>query len=130
MKYTIEKNIFIPKVLVHKRCVKQLRIVCGITSAGASPYHQKIMDSNGRHTSASSITTNGQPSILNKNQKNENQQQNGTNEIIGRHRPSGASVMNARDPMTKQKMSNICEPGPLKRAQGRDNIENFESTLI
>jgi hypothetical protein len=84
------------------------------------------MDSNGRHTSASSITTNGQPSILNKNQKNENQQQNGTNEIIGRHRPSGASVMNARDPMTKQKMSNICEPGPLKRAQGRDNIEDFE----
>jgi len=37
---------------------------------------------------------------------------------MDRHRPSGASAINARDPMSKQKMSNICEPGPLKRAQG------------
>ena len=43
---------------------------------------------------------------------------NGSNEKITRHRPTGASVMNARDPMSKQKMSNIYEPGPLKRAQG------------
>lgn len=43
---------------------------------------------------------------------------NGVNEQIDRHRPAGASVMNARDPMSKQKMSNICEPGPLKRTQG------------
>ncbi|CAF4611601.1 unnamed protein product, partial [Rotaria magnacalcarata] len=104
------------RVLVHKRCVKLLRIVCGITPIASSPYHPKIMDSNGRHASGSSIT-NGQQSMSNK-KPNENQQQNGTIDKIGRHRPSGASVMNARDPMTKQKMSNICEPGPLKRAQG------------
>jgi hypothetical protein len=55
--------------------------------------------------------------ILNKKQ-NENQQQNGTNEKIARHRPSGASAMNTKDPMAKQKMSSIYEPGPLKRAQG------------
>ncbi len=42
---------------------------------------------------------------------------------MDRHRPSGASAMNARDPMSKQKMSNISEPGPLKRAQGRKNLE-------
>jgi hypothetical protein len=96
--------------------VKQLRIVCGTISESVSPHHPKIMDSNGRHTSGSSIT-NGQTSTSNKKQ-NENQQQNGTSEKIARHRPSGASVMNARDPMTKQKMTNICEPGPLKRAQG------------
>jgi hypothetical protein len=105
------------KVLVHKRCVKQLRIVCGTTSTSSSPHQPKNMDSNGRHTSGSNLSTNGQPIIVNKKQ-NDNPQQNGTNEKIGRHRPSGASVMNARDPMTKQKMSNICEPGPLKRAQG------------
>ena len=75
------------------------------------------MDSNGRHSSGSNLTTNGQQMIVNK-KPNDNQQQNGMNEKIGRHRPTGASVMNARDPMTKQKMSNICEPGPLKRAQG------------
>ncbi len=75
------------------------------------------MDSNGRHTSVSSTTTNGQQIVLNKKQ-NENQQQNGTNEKIARHRPTGSSVMNTRDPMAKQKMSSIGEPGPLKRAQG------------
>ncbi len=76
------------------------------------------MDSNGRHTSVSSTptTTNGQQMIASK-KPNEHQQQNGTNEKITRHRPAGASVMNARDPMAKQKMSNIYEPGPLKRAQ-------------
>jgi hypothetical protein len=37
---------------------------------------------------------------------------------MDRHRPSGVSVMNVKDPMSKQKMSNICEPGPLKRTQG------------
>ncbi len=42
---------------------------------------------------------------------------------MDRHRPSGASAMNVRDPMSKQKMSDICEPGPLKRAQG---IESFQ----
>lgn len=104
------------QILVHKRCAKQLRIVCGTTSTGSSPYHPKIMDSNGRHSS----TSNGQSTtamVMNKKSQ-ENQQQNGTNEKIARHRPAGASVMNARDPMSKQKMSNICEPGPLKRAQG------------
>jgi hypothetical protein len=101
-------------VLVHKRCVKQLRIVCGTTSTGSSPYHPKIMDSNGRHSS-----TNNEQSTSTLNKKSTDiQQPNGTNEKIARHRPSGASVMNARDPMSKQKMSNICEPGPLKRAQG------------
>ena len=75
------------------------------------------MDSNGRHSSGSHLTTNGQQMIVNK-KSNDNQQQNDMNDKIGRHRPTGASVMNARDPMTKQKMSNICEPGPLKRAQG------------
>jgi hypothetical protein len=45
------------------------------------------------------------------------------NEQMDRHRPSGASVMNARDPMSKQKMSNICEPGPLKRAQGMESFQ-------
>ena len=39
-------------------------------------------------------------------------------EPMDRHRPTGASATNARDPMSKQKMSNIGEPGPLKRAQG------------
>ncbi|CAF2728782.1 unnamed protein product [Rotaria sp. Silwood2] len=112
------------QVLVHKRCVKQLRIVCGTTSAGSSPHHPKIMDSNGRHTSVSSITINGQQLLSNK-KLNENQQQNGATDKIGRHRPAGASVMNARDPMTKQKMSNICEPGPLKRAQGIVNNNNL-----
>ncbi|CAF4012752.1 unnamed protein product, partial [Rotaria sp. Silwood1] len=99
------------KVLVHKRCVKRLCIVCGTTSAGSSPHHPKMMDSNGRYTSTGSITTNGQQLLSNK-KSNENQQQNGTMDKIGRHRPAGASVMNARDPMTKQKMSSICEPGP------------------
>jgi hypothetical protein len=42
---------------------------------------------------------------------------------MDRHRPSGASAMNVRDPMSKQKMSDICEPGPLKRAQG---IRSFQ----
>lgn len=97
--------------------MKLLRIVCGTTAIGTSPHHPKIMDSNGRHTSTTGPTTNGQQSVSNKKQ-NENQQQNGTLEKIGRHRPAGASVMNARDLMTKQKMSNIGEPGPLKRAQG------------
>ena len=106
------------QVLVHKRCVKQLRIVCGTTSAGSSPHHGKIIDSNGRHVSANPAV-NGQSTILSNKKFNENQQQNGTKEKIDRHRPSGASVMNARDPMSKQKMSNIYEPGPLKRAQGR-----------
>jgi hypothetical protein len=78
------------------------------------------MDSNGRHTSVNSTTTNGQQMMSNKKQ-NENQQQNGTNEKIARHRPTGASAMNARDPMAKQKMSSIGEPGPLKRAQGKLN---------
>jgi hypothetical protein len=76
------------------------------------------MDSNGRHPSGSNLTTNGQQMIVNKKPNDTTQQQNGTNEKIGRHRPTGASVMNARDPMTKQKMTNIYEPGPLKRAQG------------
>ncbi len=91
---------------MHKRCVKQLRIVCGTTS----PQHSKLIDSNGRHPIAG----------------------NGTTEQIDRHRPAGASVMNARDPMSKQKMSNICEPGPLKRAQGipRFHIDNKTLNLI
>jgi hypothetical protein len=105
------------KVLVHKRCVKQLRIVCAASSIDSSPHAPKIMDSNGRHASTSSITTNGQQKILNKKQ-HENQQQNGTKEKIARHRPAGASVMNARDLTAKQKMSSVYEPGPLKRAQG------------
>lgn len=79
--------------MVHKRCVKQLRIVCGTT---ISPQHAKLIDTNGRHPIAG----------------------NGHTESIDRHRPSGASVTNARDPMTKQKMSTISEPGPLKRTQG------------
>jgi hypothetical protein len=79
------------------------------------------MGSDGRHTSASSLTTNGKEMILNKKQ-NENQQQNGTKEKITRHRPSGGSVMTTRDPMAKQKISDICEPGPLKRAQGILNL--------
>jgi hypothetical protein len=89
------------KVLVHKRCVKQLRIVCGTTS----PQHSKLSDSNGRYTSASSST---------------NGQQNGATEQLDRHRSSGASAMNARDLVSKQKVSNIGEPGPLKRAQGKE----------
>ncbi|CAF1543071.1 unnamed protein product, partial [Adineta ricciae] len=83
------------RVLVHKRCVKQLRLVCGSTS----PQHTKLIDTNGRHASAGNTT-------------------NEVHEQIDRYRPAGASVMNSRDPMTKQKMSNISEPGPLKRAQG------------
>ena len=70
------------------------------------------MDSNGRHTSVNSLTTNGQ-------KFNENQRQNGTIEKINRNRPAGASAMNTRDPMLKQKLINMCEPGPLKRVQGR-----------
>ena len=85
----------INKVLVHKRCVKQLRIVCGTTS----PQHSKLTDSNGRHPSVNSTT-------------------NGINEQIDRYRPSGASVKNARDSASKQKIPNNYEPGPLKRAQG------------
>lgn len=75
------------------------------------------MDSNGRHASVSSTSTNGQPVRINK-KSNENQQQNGNAEKIARHRPAGASAMNSRDPMAKQKMSDFAEPGPLKRAQG------------
>ncbi len=78
--------------------MKQLRIVCGTTSP------TKLIDTNGRHPSAGNTT-------------------NGINEQMDRHRPSGVSVMNTKDPMSKQKMSNICEPGPLKRAQG---IKNFQ----
>ncbi|CAF4367466.1 unnamed protein product, partial [Adineta steineri] len=37
---------------------------------------------------------------------------------IDRNRPTGASVMNTKDSMGKQKIPNIVEPGPLKRAQG------------
>ena len=88
------------------------------------------MDSNGRHSS----TSNGQSNNTTLNKKPvENQQQNGTNEKIARHRPAGASVMNARDPMSKQKMSNICEPGPLKRAQGKavtNDIEQKSSSIV
>ncbi|UJR28271.1 hypothetical protein I4U23_009521 [Adineta vaga] len=109
------------RVLVHKRCVKQLRLVCGTTSTGSSPYHPKIMDSDGRQASINSLKTNGQQLPSNKT-PNGNQQQNGSSELIDRHRPSGASVMNARDPMTKQKMSTICEPGPLKRAQALSDL--------
>jgi hypothetical protein len=84
--------------------VKQLRIVCGTTS----PQHPKLSDSNGRHPTANSTT-------------------NGINEQIDRHRPSGASaVMNARDPMSKQKVPNSCEPGPLKRAQGIETLKMKE----
>ena len=54
---------------------------------------------------------------------NENQPQLTANDKIARHRPAGASVMNARDPMSKQKMSSICEPGPLKRAQGKNSYK-------
>ena len=96
------------RVLVHKRCVKQLRIVCGTT---ISPQHSKLMDTNGRHPVAGSTN-------------------NGYHEQIDRHRPSGASVMNGKDPMTKQKMSNIAEPGPLRRAQGiTDLIDDSNSYL-
>ncbi|CAF1100096.1 unnamed protein product [Adineta steineri] len=83
------------RVLVHKRCVKQLRIVCGTTS----PQHTKLTDTNGRHPSVGNTT-------------------NGINEQIDRNRPTGASVMNTKDSMGKQKIPNIVEPGPLKRAQG------------
>lgn len=38
---------------------------------------------------------------------------------MDRHRTSGASLINGRDPMNKQKTSDIGEPGPLKRAQGK-----------
>ncbi|CAF1082433.1 unnamed protein product [Adineta steineri] len=83
------------RVLVHKRCVKQLRIVCGTTS----PQHTKLTDTNGRHPSVGNTT-------------------NEINEQIDRNRPTGASVMNTKDSMGKQKIPNIVEPGPLKRAQG------------
>jgi len=76
------------------------------------------MDSNGRHTSVSNSTTNGQQIVSNK-KTNENRQQNGSNEKITRQRATGASAMNSRDPIAKQKMSSIGEPGPLKRAQGK-----------
>lgn len=78
------------------------------------------MDSNGRHPSVSSTSTNGQP-IKTTKKANENQPQNGNVEKIARHRPAGASAMNARDPTAKQKMADIAEPGPLKRAQGKLN---------
>jgi hypothetical protein len=100
--------------------VKQLRIVCGTTTTGSSLHPAKIIDSNGRHTPGGSSSTNGQQIVSNK-KTNENRQQNGSNEKINRHRPSGASAMNARDPLAKQKMSNVGEPGPLKRAQGKIN---------
>lgn len=97
--------------------MKQLRIVCGTTTSGSSPYHSKPKETDGRHTSINSLTSNGQQSTSSK-KSNDQSQQNGSSDLIERNRPAGASVMNARDPMSKQKMSNICEPGPLKRAQG------------
>ena len=84
------------------------------------------MDSNGRHSTTSNgqSTTATTTTAMGMNKKSqENQQQNGTTEKIARHRPAGASVMNARDPINKQKMSNICEPGPLKRAQGNSRCD-------
>lgn len=76
------------------------------------------MDTNGRYSQG----TNGQSKNSLGKKNAENQPQNGNSEKLNRDRPAGASVMNARDPMSKQKMSNICEPGPLKRAQGKNKI--------
>lgn len=97
-----------------------MRVVCGGASGSLSPHHPKIMDSNGRHTSVSSTSTNSQP-IKTTKKANENQTHNGSSEKIGRHRPAGASAMNARDHTGKQKLGDIAEPGPLKRAQGKFN---------
>ncbi|CAF4362464.1 unnamed protein product, partial [Adineta steineri] len=72
----------------------KLRIVWGTTS----PQHTKLTDTNGRHPSVGNTT-------------------NEINEQIDRNRPTGASVMNTKDSMGKQKIPNIVEPGPLKRAQ-------------
>ncbi|CAF0958063.1 unnamed protein product [Rotaria sordida] len=93
------------RVLVHKRCVKHLRIVCGTTS----PQHSKFIDSNERHTSINSKI---------------NGQQNEANEQIDRQGSYGVSFINSQDSMSKQKMSNISEPGPLKRAQGLTDLDH------
>ncbi|CAF1389462.1 unnamed protein product, partial [Didymodactylos carnosus] len=125
------------RVLVHKRCVKQLRIVCGSsTSVSPQPLQQKTNLDNTTKQSGDS----GRP-LSTVNQKTpttvENQHQhNGFHphhphhhqplhpqDNIGRHRPSGASCMNARDPMAKQKMSAINEPGPLKRFPGLSDLD-------
>ena len=106
--------------------MKQLRIVCGTTNTGAASYPPKIIDSNGRHTPGGS-STNGQQIVSNK-KTNENRQQNGSNEKINRYRPAGASAMNSRDPLAKQKASDVGEPGRLKRAQGKFNY--FREILL
>jgi len=95
------------RVLVHKRCVKLLRIVCGTSTIN----HSKISSTNGRQTSTDQHVID-----------HRKYQENGVNDNLNRQRPSGASVVSNRDPMAKQKMSSICEPGPLKRAQGLNDL--------
>ncbi|CAF3027213.1 unnamed protein product [Rotaria socialis] len=93
------------RVLVHKRCVKQLRIVCGTTS----PQHSKFNDLNEQLTSVNSKV---------------NGHQNGFHEPIDGHRPSNVSAGNSRDSMSKQKMSNTSKSGPTKRTHGVTDLDH------
>ncbi|CAF0750262.1 unnamed protein product [Didymodactylos carnosus] len=110
------------RVLVHKRCVKQLRIVCGLsTSVSPQPLQQKTNIDNTNKQNVDSSRQNRKTPTTAENQHQQNgfyshhHQLQQPQDKIGRHRLVEASGMNARDPMVKQKMLTVNEPGSLKR---------------